>query len=56
MILLQQKTEQYTKELITQLLLCPVTFVSIEFLDHRLKEFVRLHHLDLMRTINYQIN
>ena len=56
-ILLQTKIEQYTTELLTQpLLSCPAIFVQIELLDQRLKEFVRLHHLDLTRTINYQIN
>ena len=57
MILLQKKIEQSTKELSTQSTLsCPEIFIPIEFLDQRLKEFVRLHHIDLMRTINYQIN
>jgi hypothetical protein len=27
-----------------------------EIIDQRLKEFVRLHHFDLLRTINYQIS
>ena len=25
-------------------------------MNQRLEEFVRLHHLDLLRTINYQVN
>ena len=28
----------------------------LEIIDSRLKEFVRLHHLDLLRKINYQIS
>jgi len=47
---------EYTTELITQLKSCPSTLPhSLEIVDQRLKEFVRLHHLDLLRTINYQI-
>ena len=29
---------------------------GLKIIDQRLKEFVRLHHLDLMRTIKYQMN
>lgn len=32
------------------------TFSSIEMLDTRLKEFVRLHHMDLAKSINYRIH
>lgn len=32
------------------------TLCSIEALDTRLKEFVRLHHIDLLKSINYRIN
>ena len=40
----------------TQLKSCPSTLPhSLEIIDQKLKEFVRLHHLDLLRTINYQI-
>jgi hypothetical protein len=39
----------------TQSSSCPSTLSSLEIIDKRLKEFVRLHHLDLLRTINYQI-
>ena len=36
---------------------CPAKLSSsLEIIDQKLKEFVRLHHLDLLRTINYQIN
>jgi hypothetical protein len=56
-MLLQGRTKQYTTELSKQSASsCPMTFMSIELLDQRLKEFVHLHHLDLMRTINYQLN
>ena len=30
--------------------------MSSEMMDDRLKEFVRLHHLDLIRLTNYQAN
>ncbi len=56
LILLQNKMNEYTTELMTQLTSCPSTLPhSLEIVDQRLKEFVRLHHLDLLRTINYQI-
>lgn len=32
------------------------TFSSIEVLDARLNEFVRLHHIDLSKSINYRVN
>ena len=41
----------------TQSSTCPAKLSSsLEIIDQKLKEFVRLHHLDLLRTINYQIN
>ncbi len=33
---------------------CPSTLPSLEIIDQKLKEFVRLHHLDLIRTIDYE--
>ena len=33
----------------------PATLPSLKIIDQRLKDFVRLHHLGLSRTINYQI-
>ena len=30
--------------------------VDVETIDLRLHEFVRLHHVDLMRLIHYQVN
>ena len=39
-----------------QSITCPLTLPSLEMIDQRLKEFVRLHHLDLRRTINYQLS
>ncbi len=39
----------------TQSTLCPSTLPSLEIIDQRLKEFVRLNHFDLLRTVNYQI-
>jgi hypothetical protein len=40
----------------TQTTECPSTLPRLEIIDPKLKEFVRLHHLDLLRTINYQIS
>ena len=54
--LLRNKIEENRRELMTQALTCPSTLTPSEIYDKRLKEFVRLHHIDLMRTINYQIN
>ena len=53
--LLQKKIDQYSAELTTQVFSCPITLSSSEIIDERLKEFVRLHHIDLLRTINYQV-
>ena len=50
------KSINYTTELLTQSSTCPSTLLPLEIIDQRLKEFVRLHHLDLLRTINYQIS
>jgi hypothetical protein len=51
---LRNKIDQYTTELVEQALKCPTTLSPLEIIDKRLKEFVRLHHLDLLRIINYQ--
>ena len=57
LILLRTKIDQYTIELRTQITSYPSTLPhSVEIIDSRLKEFVRLHHLDLLRTIKYQIS
>jgi hypothetical protein len=57
LILLRSKIDQSRIELMTQSSFCPTTMLSsLEILDQRLKEFVRLHHLDLLRKINYQVN
>jgi hypothetical protein len=53
--LLLKKIDQYTTELIAQSTLCPSTLPRLETMDTKLKEFVRLHHLNLLRTIHYQI-
>ena len=52
---------QYAIELKTQSLSCPTTLItqtnmSLEIIDQRLNEFVRLHHLDLLRQVNYCMN
>jgi len=33
----------------------PSTLFPLDIIDQRLKEFIRLHHLDLLRTIKHQI-
>ena len=53
--MLQKKIDQYSTELTKQLSSCPITLSSLEVIDERLKEYVRLHHIDLLRTINYQV-
>ena len=54
--LLHDKIHRYTTELNQQLSSYPFTSISYEIIDLRLKEFVRLHHIDLLRTVNYQVN
>jgi hypothetical protein len=54
--LLRYKIDQYTNELTVQSSSCPSTLSTLEVIDHRLKEFVRLHHIDILRIINYQVN
>jgi hypothetical protein len=55
LVLLRNKIHQYTTELMTQSSSCPKSLSSLEIIDQRLNEFVRLHHLNLLRTINNQI-
>jgi hypothetical protein len=47
-LLLQNKIGQITAELLTQSSTCPLALPSLEIIDQRLREFVRLHHLDLL--------
>ncbi|CAF4352917.1 unnamed protein product, partial [Rotaria magnacalcarata] len=54
LILLKNRINQHENELMIQLSSCPTTLHSLETIDQRLKEFVRLHHIDLVRTVNYQ--
>ncbi len=56
MLLLQNKIDQFTAELMAQSSTCPSTLHPLEIIDQRLREFVRLHHLDLLRTVNHQIS
>jgi hypothetical protein len=45
LILLQNKINQFTTELTTQSLSCPVILItSLEMIDQRLHKFVRLHY------------
>ncbi len=54
-LLLQNKIDQFTSDLLTQATNCPLTLLPLEMIGQRLKEFVRLHHLDLQRSVNHQI-
>lgn len=51
LILLRAKINDLTIELATQSSSCPSTLPPFEVIDTRLKEFVRLHHIDLLSTI-----
>ena len=55
MTLLENKIHEYENQLHTQISSCPATLPSLEIIDKHLKEFVRLHHCDLLRKVNYQI-
>ncbi|CAF4011185.1 unnamed protein product, partial [Adineta steineri] len=52
---LQYKFDQSTTQLINQALSCPKS-MELSLIESQLKKFVRLHHLDLSRKINFQIN
>ncbi|CAF5006176.1 unnamed protein product, partial [Rotaria socialis] len=54
LILLKNRSNQHENELMIQLSSCPTALHPLELIDQRLKEFVRLHHIDLVRTANYQ--
>ncbi len=56
MLLLHNKIDQFTAELMAQSSTRPFTLPPLEIIDQRLKEFVRLHHLDLLQIFNYQIS
>ena len=62
LILLRNRINQYTIELTTQSLACPATLLSntalpsLDRIDEKLNEFIRLHHLDLKRQINYHMS
>ncbi|CAF1488984.1 unnamed protein product [Rotaria magnacalcarata] len=51
----QHKVDQCTTELLSQSLSCPKT-LFLSHVESRLVEFIRLHHIDLIRKINYQVN
>ncbi len=55
MILVQSKIDEFTTQLIAQSSSCPFQLSDLEIIDKRLKEFVHLHHLDLLRTVKYQV-
>ena len=52
---LQQKVELCTTELLSLSLSCPKTLL-LSNLDSRLQEFVRLHHIELTKKVNYNVN
>ncbi len=56
MLLLQNKLDQLAAELMAQSSTCPSTLLPLEIVDQRLKQFVRLHHRDLLRTVKYQVS
>ena len=56
LILLRTKINDLATELATQSSSCPSTLPPLEVIDSRLQEFVHLHHIDLLRTVNYQTN
>ena len=56
LMLLKNRIDQHENELIIQSSSCPTTLHSLEMIDQRLKDFVRLHHIDLVRIVNYQKN
>ncbi|CAF2764299.1 unnamed protein product [Rotaria sp. Silwood2] len=51
----QQTFEECSIQLTSQATSCPIT-MKFSSIEDRLKEFVRLHHLDLVRRIHFQIN
>jgi hypothetical protein len=55
-ILVQNKIDQFTTELMAQSSTCPSTLLPLEIVDQRLKQFVRLHHRDLLRIVKYQVS
>ena len=55
LLLLRNKTDQLTSQLTAQSLSCPPTLHALDMIDERLREFVRLHHIDLMRTVRYRV-
>ncbi|CAF4988162.1 unnamed protein product, partial [Rotaria magnacalcarata] len=52
LILLKNRINQHENELMMQLSSCPTTLNSLEMIDQRLKEFVRLRHVDLHQAID----
>lgn len=54
--LLRDKIDEYTTDLTNQFLSCPTALSPLDIIDGRLKEFVRLHHLDFIRAIRYRIH
>jgi len=55
-ILVRNKIDEFTTQLMTQASSCPFELSDLEMIDKRLKEFVHLHHLDLLRKVKYRVN
>nr|ABQ08076.1 hypothetical protein [Adineta vaga]ABQ08081.1 hypothetical protein [Adineta vaga] len=56
LVLFQGQIDQHKNELASQSLTFPSTLSSLDTIDIRLNEFVRLHHIDLIRTVQYRVN
>jgi len=54
-IFVRNKIDEYTTQLMTQASSCPFQLSDLEIMDKRLKEFVHLHHLDLLRAVKYRV-
>jgi hypothetical protein len=52
----RNKIDEFTTQLMTQASSCPFELSDLEIMDKRMKEFVHLHHLDLLRTVKYHVN
>jgi hypothetical protein len=53
--LLQMQFNQLMAALQTQSSSCPEA-ISLSTIDSSLEEFIRLHHIDVMRTVKYHVN
>jgi hypothetical protein len=56
LFVLNEKLTRYETELRQHLYAYPFISITSETIDVRLGEFVRPHHLDLIRLTNYKVN